>query len=146
MSPVCIRIGCSELATTRLLLDPVQGVAALDNLVGEHGAAAILCNVHAARVQVPKGWTLDDRRRFPASPSPDEPTRRTEPQDETGEPAVDGQSPSTAPAGTTAPAAPRPARPARKSKARPQTDGLLAKAFAQAEIRSGDVSALFCAS
>jgi hypothetical protein len=141
MTWVCIRIGCSASATTRLLLDPVDGVAALDNFVGQHGAAAILCDEHAGRVQVPKGWSLDDRRRFPAKPSPDEPPSATK----TDAPKTDETERASGDSKADAAGSARKSKPRTKGRPVPP-DGLLARAFAQAEVRSSDLPTLFCAS
>lgn len=61
MRPTCSRPDCAERGVARALIDPRDRIILLDRRVDEAGAA-ILCQQHADRVTVPKGWTLDDRR------------------------------------------------------------------------------------
>lgn len=59
----CSRPGCSEDAAATLTYHYDRGTAWIDALTRErdpHGYD--LCERHAGRVTVPKGWSLEDRR------------------------------------------------------------------------------------
>jgi hypothetical protein len=59
----CCRPGCADAANATFSYHYAVGHAWLDDLASErdpHGYD--LCARHAARVTVPHGWSLDDRR------------------------------------------------------------------------------------
>lgn len=59
----CSRTGCSERATVTLTYHYGSSHVWLDVLVTERDPHAYdLCERHAARLTVPSGWRLDDRR------------------------------------------------------------------------------------
>jgi hypothetical protein len=59
----CARPGCSAAAGATLSYDYAARVVWLEPLHGEpHPATHDLCERHAARLSVPNGWRLDDRR------------------------------------------------------------------------------------
>ncbi len=58
---MCSRPDCAERGVARALIEPRERRIIVDRRVDDAGAA-ILCAVHADRVTVPQGWTLDDRR------------------------------------------------------------------------------------
>ena len=63
MKRQCSRPGCAELAAATLTYVYARQVAWLDGLAPERDPHAYdLCDRHAARVGVPNGWSLDDRR------------------------------------------------------------------------------------
>ena len=59
----CSRTGCSEHAECTLTYDYPQSHAWLDGLTPERDPHSYdMCARHAARLSVPTGWHLDDRR------------------------------------------------------------------------------------
>lgn len=63
MGRQCSRTGCAEAAVVTLSYQYARSVAWLDDLSDErdpHGYD--LCQRHGARVSVPNGWRLEDRR------------------------------------------------------------------------------------
>jgi Protein of unknown function (DUF3499) len=61
---LCSRPGCSERAAVTLTYDYGRSHVWLDELLAERDPHAYdLCLRHAARLSVPHGWMLDDRRR-----------------------------------------------------------------------------------
>jgi hypothetical protein len=61
---LCSRTGCSEGAAVTLSYHYGRSQVWLDELWDERDPHAYdLCERHAARLSVPTGWTLDDRRR-----------------------------------------------------------------------------------
>lgn len=64
MERVCVRPHCNEPATAVLSMDYGAGTVWLDDIDGERPPSSYdVCSTHADRQTVPKGWTLDDRRR-----------------------------------------------------------------------------------
>jgi hypothetical protein len=64
MSRRCVRPGCSEPAVATLRYAYGEAVAWLEALPARREPNDYdLCLRHAARVQVPQGWRLEDRRR-----------------------------------------------------------------------------------
>lgn len=60
----CTRTGCSEHAEVTLTYDYGQSHVWLDELSAERDPHFYdMCARHAARLSVPYGWQLDDRRR-----------------------------------------------------------------------------------
>jgi len=60
----CSRTGCSERAAVTLTYQYGQAQVWLDDLTHERDPHAYdLCGRHAARLTVPQGWVLRDRRR-----------------------------------------------------------------------------------
>jgi hypothetical protein len=62
MSKVCARPLCYEQATVRFWFDGENRHVILDRKVEEWGGSGILCEEHADRLTVARGWHLDDRR------------------------------------------------------------------------------------
>jgi hypothetical protein len=63
MNRQCSRPGCAEPAQATLTYHYARGAVWIDDLTAErepHGYD--LCERHAARISVPHGWRLDDRR------------------------------------------------------------------------------------
>lgn len=59
----CSRTGCSERAEVTLTYDYARSHVWLDRLSDERDPHAYdMCARHAARLSVPSGWHLDDRR------------------------------------------------------------------------------------
>ena len=59
----CSKVGCSEPATTTLTYRYDRSAVWLDLLSAERDPHDYdLCERHAARLSVPSGWHLDDRR------------------------------------------------------------------------------------
>jgi hypothetical protein len=66
----CSRTGCSERASVTLTYQYGHAQVWLDELSVERDPHAYdLCGRHAARLTVPQGWILRDRRRPLAGPS-----------------------------------------------------------------------------
>ena len=64
----CSRTGCSVRATVTLTYHYGRSQVWLDDLAAERDPHAYdLCDRHGARVSVPAGWCLDDRRYGPHS-------------------------------------------------------------------------------
>jgi hypothetical protein len=60
---LCSRTGCSEPADVTLSYHYGRSQVWLDHLSPERDPHAYdLCDRHAARLSVPAGWSLDDRR------------------------------------------------------------------------------------
>ncbi|MEM1335972.1 MAG: DUF3499 family protein [Actinomycetota bacterium] len=60
----CSRSGCSEAAAVTLSYDYEHSQVWIDHLWPERDPHVYdLCDRHAARLSVPQGWHLDDRRR-----------------------------------------------------------------------------------
>lgn len=74
---VCVRPGCDRVAVARLTYDTIACQVWLDPVPERPGPAQEICELHAARLTVPRGWVLSDRR-------PEEPARFVD------EPAVNG--------------------------------------------------------
>ena len=65
MTRHCSRTGCAEMATATLTYQYARSVAWLDDLSGERDPHSYdLCERHAARLGVPHGWRLEDRRPY----------------------------------------------------------------------------------
>ena len=63
MSRQCSRTGCAEAATVTLSYQYARSIVWLDDLSGERDPHSYdLCQRHAARLSVPNGWRLEDRR------------------------------------------------------------------------------------
>jgi len=63
VSRQCSRTGCSERATVTLTYHYGRSQVWLDDLTPERDPHAYdLCGRHGARLSVPAGWYLDDRR------------------------------------------------------------------------------------
>jgi hypothetical protein len=63
MSRHCARPGCGEPAAATLAYDYATQLATLGRLSPEpHPMTHDLCDDHAARTSVPRGWFLEDRR------------------------------------------------------------------------------------
>ena len=62
MSKVCARPTCNNVATTRFSFDSSERLIILDRRLDEWGGSGVLCEPHADRLTVPRGWGLDDRR------------------------------------------------------------------------------------
>jgi len=59
----CTRTGCAERAEVTLTYHYGRSQVWLDDLSAERDPHAYdLCGRHAARLSVPSGWLLDDRR------------------------------------------------------------------------------------
>lgn len=59
----CSRPGCSEPATVTLTYQYGRALVWLDDLLTDRDPHAYdLCERHAARLSVPNGWRLEDRR------------------------------------------------------------------------------------
>jgi hypothetical protein len=59
----CARPGCGQPATATLTYDYGAQAAWLERLALEpHPMTHDLCEAHADRLSVPRGWRLDDRR------------------------------------------------------------------------------------
>lgn len=68
MTRSCARPGCGEQATATFGYDYANQTVFLDLLADEaHPAVYDVCRRHADNLSVPRGWTLLDRRRGPAS-------------------------------------------------------------------------------
>lgn len=64
MARQCSRSGCAERAVVTLTYHYARSHVWLDDLTTEPDPHAYdLCRLHAARLSVPHGWHLDDRRR-----------------------------------------------------------------------------------
>ncbi len=62
MDRVCVRPGCDRPARARLAYDTVTCQVWLDQLPDRSGRAQEICDLHAERLTVPRGWMLSDRR------------------------------------------------------------------------------------
>lgn len=63
MSRQCSRTGCAEAATVTLSYQYARSMVWLDELTSERDPHSYdLCQRHTARLSVPNGWRLDDRR------------------------------------------------------------------------------------
>lgn len=62
MSKVCARPLCADVATVRFSFEAEGRFIVLDRKLDEWGGSGVLCEVHADRLTVPRGWQLDDRR------------------------------------------------------------------------------------
>ena len=62
MDRVCVRPGCDRPARARLAYDTVTCQVWLDQLLDRSGRAQEICELHAERLTVPRGWMLCDRR------------------------------------------------------------------------------------
>lgn len=62
MGKVCARPTCNAVATTRFSFDSRDRFIILDRRLDEWGGSGVLCEAHADRLTVPRGWSLDDRR------------------------------------------------------------------------------------
>jgi hypothetical protein len=70
MTRQCARPGCAQSAVATLTYDYRNQAAWLDRLAPEpHPMTHDLCEAHAARLSVPQGWLLDDRRTVAHLPS-----------------------------------------------------------------------------
>lgn len=59
----CSRTGCASGAVATLAYQYGQALVWIDELADERDPHSYdLCARHAARLSVPNGWTLDDRR------------------------------------------------------------------------------------
>jgi hypothetical protein len=118
----CDRMGCAARATVVFGADPGRMLVvmqAVDPATLGDLRPGILCDEHAGRLTVPRGWTLDDQRevtprlfRVPAPPPdaiPDPPPRRaaSSPPVETSAPtSTPSSTPSSAPSSTRPPVQP----------------------------------------
>lgn len=62
MGKVCARPTCNNVATTRFSFESRDRLIILDRRLDEWGGSGVLCEAHADRLTVPRGWALDDRR------------------------------------------------------------------------------------
>lgn len=62
MGKVCARPTCNNVATTRFSFESRDRLIILDRRLEEWGGSGVLCEAHADRLTVPRGWGLDDRR------------------------------------------------------------------------------------
>jgi len=63
MSRQCSRTGCAEASTVTLSYQYARSIVWLDDLTVERDPHTYdLCQRHAARLSVPNGWRLEDRR------------------------------------------------------------------------------------
>lgn len=63
MSRQCSRTGCAEPATVTLSYQYARSIVWLDDLASERDPHSYdLCQRHSARLSVPNGWRLEDRR------------------------------------------------------------------------------------
>lgn len=63
MTRQCARPGCNHSASATLTYDYAGQSAWLERLSPEpHPMTHDLCDAHAERLSVPRGWRLDDRR------------------------------------------------------------------------------------
>lgn len=62
MDRACVRPGCDRPARARLAYDTITCQVWLDQLSGVSGRAQEICDLHAERLTVPRGWMLCDRR------------------------------------------------------------------------------------
>lgn len=63
MTRHCARPGCGQPATATLTYQYASQTAWLERLTPEsHPMTHDLCEAHAARLSVPRGWHLEDRR------------------------------------------------------------------------------------
>ncbi len=62
MGRVCVRPGCDRPARARLAYDTVTCQVWLDQLPERSGRSQEICELHAERLTVPRGWMLCDRR------------------------------------------------------------------------------------
>ena len=63
MQRQCSRTGCAEAATVTLTYQYDRAQVWLDDLTDEREPHAYdLCERHSARLSVPNGWRLEDRR------------------------------------------------------------------------------------
>ena len=62
MDRVCVRPGCDRPARARLAYDTVTCQVWLDQLLDHSGRSQEICELHAERLTVPRGWMLCDRR------------------------------------------------------------------------------------
>ncbi len=62
MARQCMRPGCDRLAAARLTYDTAAGAVWLDPPVDDGQPAQQVCDVHAATLTAPLGWTMTDRR------------------------------------------------------------------------------------
>jgi Protein of unknown function (DUF3499) len=60
----CSRTSCADLAVATLTYEYQRSTVWIDTLTAEREPYGYdLCERHAARLSVPHGWRLDDRRR-----------------------------------------------------------------------------------
>jgi len=63
MSRQCSRSGCAEAGVVTLSYQYARSIVWLDELSAERDPHSYdLCQRHAARLSVPNGWRLEDRR------------------------------------------------------------------------------------
>lgn len=62
VSASCSRPGCRQAPTATLTYNYEAGLATIDHLASPHPMQYDLCDTHAARLSVPKGWGLVDLR------------------------------------------------------------------------------------
>jgi hypothetical protein len=63
MTRVCARPGCSEIAVSTFVFSPAELTVWVGDLTDDRRSAGHdLCEVHAARLSVPQGWTMTDGR------------------------------------------------------------------------------------
>lgn len=62
VSASCSRPACQRSPAATLTYDYASRVATLDHLAPSHPMQYDLCAEHTARLSVPKGWSLVDRR------------------------------------------------------------------------------------
>jgi len=78
MARVCARPGCDRFAVARLTYDTIACQVWLDPVLERPGRAQEICDLHATRLTVPRGWVLCDRRAEPpASSDPEAATNGT---------------------------------------------------------------------
>lgn len=106
MARLCDRPGCDRPAAARLGFDPVSCSVWLDPLLERPGRSQEICDLHAERLTVPRGWMLCDQRTWTPEPEPEPPAVEPETEPE-----------------------PEP-EPERRSRRRMPTSPLLARAFA----------------
>ena len=63
MSRQCSRTGCAESSIVTLSYQYARSIVWLDDLIAERYPHSYdLCQRHTARLSVPNGWRLEDRR------------------------------------------------------------------------------------
>ncbi len=62
MSATCSRPGCQRTPSATLTYDYSSSTATIGALAMPHPMQYDLCEVHAARLSVPNGWSLVDER------------------------------------------------------------------------------------
>ncbi len=67
---LCSRPGCAQPATARLVFQYATRTLWLEDLGEREPHTIDMCTMHADRLNPPRGWTGEDRRRSTSSTSP----------------------------------------------------------------------------